>query len=339
MRKRKVLVLVHQDLVPPEKFTFGKNESAPFKTEYDVVSNLKKLKHDVEVLGVLGDLDLVRKKIDEYKPDIVFNLLEEFDEKIDFDQHIVSYLELKKVPYTGCNPRGLTLARDKALSKKILSYHRIPVPKFAVFPKGQKIKVKKDMPFPMIVKSLVEEASMGISQASVVSNEEDLKKRVDYIHKALDTDAIVEEYIKGREFYVGVFGNKRLKLLPIWELVLENLPDGQRKFATSRVKWNEEYRKKYGIKSKPAASLSDADQKRIFDVVKKTYKNLGLTGYARIDIRFSDEGKVYVIEANPNPGIAYGEEFTESAEKLGMSYQNVLNEILKLGLNWYKSRS
>jgi D-alanine-D-alanine ligase len=248
-------------------------------------------------------------------------------------------LELKRIPYTGCNPRGLTLARDKALSKKILSYHRIPVPKFYVFPKNQKTKVKKHTKFPLIVKSLTEEASLGISQASIVHNEEDLISRVEFIHQSLDTDAIVEQYIEGREFYVGVLGNKRLNLLPVWELKLDNMPDSSYAIATERVKWSEEYRKKYGIKSVQAPNLAEEDIKLIQNYCKKAYRTLGLNGYARIDLRFTENKKVYILEANPNPGVAYGEEFPDSAEKIGLSYEKMLEKIISLGLSWYRNRN
>ena len=338
MSKLKVLVLVHKDLVPPEKFTSKDLLTADWKTEYDVITTLSDKGHTVKALGVLGDLEPIRQALEEFKPHIVFNLMEEFDGNNTYDQHIVSYLELKRVPYTGCNPRGLTLARDKALSKKILTYHRITVPRFAVFPKNQKIRVKKELQFPLIVKSLTEEASMGISQASVVNNEESLKERVQFIHESLDTDAIAEQYIKGREFYVGILGNKRLQILPVWELSFQKMPETKKKFATSKVKWNEQYRDKYGIKSLKAPSLEKEEIKKIQNICKKTYKALGLNGYARIDLRYTEDKKIYVLEANPNPGIAYGEEFPDSAEDIGMAYEDVVSKIVSLGLSWYQSR-
>jgi D-alanine-D-alanine ligase len=287
---------------------------------------------------VYGDLELIRKTLNEFQPNIVFNLLEEFDGNNTFDQHVVSYLELKKVPYTGCNPRGLTLARDKALSKKILTYHRIPVPKFFVFPKNQIVKEKKNFTYPMIVKSLTEEASLGISQASVVNHFDPLKERVKFIHSNIDTDAIAEQYIEGRELYVGILGNRRLQVLPIWELRFDNLPTESKKFATSRVKWNEDYRKKYGIRSLQAVELDESERSRIKDLCKKAYRALGLNGYARIDLRYTQDKKIYIIEANPNPGVAYGEEFPESAEAENLTYEDAISKIISLGISWYKYR-
>ena len=169
-----------------------------------------------------------------------------------------SHLELLKLPYTGCNPRGLLLARDKSLSKKLLAYHRIPVPEFEVFRIGRPIRRPKRLAFPLIVKSLTQEASIGISQASVVDSDEKLKERVAFIHESIGTAAIVEQYIEGRELYVGILGNQTLQALPVWELFFTNMPEGAKRIATDRVKWSVKYQKKYGIDSGPAKDLPDA---------------------------------------------------------------------------------
>ena len=340
MKKLRVIVLLHPDLMPPLDYEPEPEviSEADWITEYDVITTLKKLGHEVLPLGLSEDLSLLRKAIEEFKPNLVFNLLEEFAGNPDYDQHVVSYLELKGIPYTGCNPRGLTLARDKALSKKILKYHRIQVPKFYVFEKNRAVKMKSDYPFPMIVKSLTEEASKGISQASVVNDYEKLKERVQYIHQSLDTDAIAEEYIEGRELYVAILGNKRIKILPIWELSLQDLPDGQHRLATERVKWSKKYREKHKIESQQAVQLTDEEREAVRSCCKRAYKALGLSGYARIDIRFTNGGKVYILEANPNPGIAYGDEFPEAAEAEGLSYDDMIAKIVSLGLSWYQHR-
>src|SRR5690606_19560 len=156
-------------------------------------------------------------EVENFKPDIVFNLLEEFHGETLYAQNVVSLLELLRVPYTGCNPRGQMLARGKDLSKKLLKYHRVPVPAFAVFPIGRKVRRPGRLKFPLIVKSLSEDASRGIAQASVVDSDEKLNERVAFIHKRIKTAAIAEEYIDGREIYVGVIGNDRLQVLPVWE--------------------------------------------------------------------------------------------------------------------------
>jgi len=330
----RVVALVHRHLIPPEKVEEGIDiTSAPWRTEYDVVSTLTAMGHEVRVLGVHDDLGEIRRLAEEWKPHIAFNLLEGFDDITIFDQNVVSHLELLKLSYTGCNPRGLLLARDKSLSKKLLAYHRIPVPEFEVCRIGRPIRRPKRLPFPLIVKSLTQEASIGISQASVVDSDEKLKERVAFIHESIGTAAIVERYIEGRELYVGILGNQALQALPVWELFFTNMPDGAKRIATDRVKWSVKYQKKYGIDS-GAADLPDGKAEGVQHICKRAFRALELSGYARIDLRLDEAGNVWVLEANPNPQIAKGEDFAASAAKIGLSYETVLQRILNLGLRW-----
>ncbi len=193
---------------------------------------------------------MVRKTIDEAKPHIAFNLLEEFHGVAVFDQHIAAYLELMKLPYTGCNPRGLMLAHDKPLSKKILSYHRILTPHFLVFERGQTIRLRHRYPYPLLVKSAIEEASLGISNKSIVRDRGcNCGSGSSMCMEELKTDALVEEYIEGRELYVGVLGNRRLQTFPVWEMIFKNLPDDVPNIATRRVKWDAAYQKKLGVET------------------------------------------------------------------------------------------
>jgi D-alanine-D-alanine ligase len=333
--KLRILALVHRHLIPPDTIPEGTDiVSAPWRTEYDVITTLRGLGHDVQALGVHDDLGDIRRAKEEWKPNIAFNLLEGFDDVTIFDQNVVSHLELLKLPYTGCNPRGLLLARDKSLSKKLLAYHRIPVPEFEVCRIGRPVKVSKRLSYPLIVKSLTQEASIGISQASVVDSPEKLKERVLFIHESIGTAAIVEQYVEGRELYVGIIGNQVLQSLPVWELYFTNMPEGAKRIATDRVKWSVKYQKKYGIDSGPAKELSEAVCEKIQHVCKRTYRALEMSGYARIDLRLDESGKVWVIEANPNPQIAKGEDFADSAEKAGISYESLLQRIVNLGLRW-----
>ncbi|MFQ5801338.1 MAG: D-alanine--D-alanine ligase [Candidatus Methylomirabilales bacterium] len=338
MSKLRILALMHEALVPPDDPKGVDLATAEWKTEYDVVTTLREMGHEVQAIGVRGDLRVIRKTIDEWKPHIAFNLLEEFDGVAVYDQNVVAYLELLRTPYTGCNPRGLMLARDKALAKKILSYHRISVPEFAVFPIGRAVKRRKGLSFPLIVKSVSQEASLGISQASIVDNDEKLQERVAFIHKSVGTDAIVERYIDGREMYVGILGNMRLQVLPVWELSLRGMPDEGWPIATARVKWSLDYRKKHDITSGEAQGLPEGMPARIQNLAKRVYRILNLNGYARIDLRLDSTGKVYVLEANPNPEIAYGEDFAESAKKAGIAYEALLQRVLNLGLRWRPDR-
>ena len=333
--KLRVLALVHRHLIPPEKVEEGTDiTSEPWRTEYDVISTLRGLGHEVQPLGVHDDLGEIRRLVTEWKPQIAFNLLEAFDDVTIFDQNVISYLELLKLPYTGCNPRGLLLARDKSLSKKLLAYHRIAVPEFEVFRIGRPIRRPKRLEFPLIVKSLTQEASIGISQASVVESDEKLKERVTFIHESIGTTAIAEQYVDGRELYVGIIGNQTLQALPVWELFFTNMPEGAKRIATDRVKWSVKYQKKYGIDSGAAKDLPEGAAEKIQHICKRAYRALELSGYARIDLRLDEAGRVWLLEANPNPQIARGEDFTDSAEKVGIGYEAVLQRILNLGLRW-----
>jgi D-alanine-D-alanine ligase len=264
--------------------------------------------------------------------------MEAFHEVGTFDQNVVSYLELLRLPYTGCNPRGMLLARDKALSKKLLQYHRIPVPDFMMVARGRKPRLPKRLKFPLIVKSLTQEASIGISQASVVDDETKLRERITFIHDSIATDAIVEQYVDGRELYCGVVGNQRVQVLPVWEMTFANMPEGQRRIATERVKWSAKYQAKVGIATGQASTLGPVVSAHVQHISKRVYKVLELSGYARIDLRLDTQGRVYVLEANPNPQIARAEDFAESAAKAGLSYPTLMQRILMTGMRWEPER-
>lgn len=338
MRRLRVLALVHDHLVPPDDTAGIDVREAEWKMEYDVIETLRERGHEVRVLGIHDDLTGIRESAEAFRPHVVFNLLEAFAGVTTFDQNVVSYLELLRLQYTGCNPRGLVLARDKALSKTVLAYHRIPVPDFTVVRRGRRAVLSKRLRFPLIVKSLFFEASVGISQASVVENEEQLARRVQFVHDSLGTAAIVERFIEGRELYVGVLGNARLEILPIWEMSFAKMSDNRWWIATERVKWSTKYQKTHGI-STDAADLDPALADRIRNIARRTYRALDLNGYARIDLRLTDKGRVAVLEANPNPNLAYGEDFAESAEKVGASYERLLEKIMALGLRWVSART
>src|SRR5436853_3884533 len=276
VNKLRVLALVHRHLVPPAAIEEGTDiTAAPWRTEYDVISTLTAIGHEVQVLGVHDDLGEIRRLVTEWKPHIAFNLLEGFDDVVIFDQNVVSHLELLKLPYTGCNPRGLVLARDKSLSKKLLAYHRIPVPEFDVVRIGRPVRRPKRLSFPLIVKSLTQEASIGISQASVVDTDEKLKERVQFVHDSIRTAAIVEQYVEGRELYVGILGNQALQALPVWELFFTNMPADARRIATDRVKWSATYQKQYGTESGPARQLPEAVCEKNQHVGQPAYRALG----------------------------------------------------------------
>ena len=329
---------MHDYMVPPKDASGHDLATVNWKTEYDVTRTLEQMGHTLLQLGIKDDLGVIRKRIEEDKPHVVFNLLEHFHEVSGFDSHVVSYLELLRVPYTGCNPRGLILARDKSISKTLLASHRVPVPASAVVPVGRKVRRPKQLVFPLIVKSLTQDASIGISQASVVEDDEKLRERVEFVHSSVGTDAIIEQFIEGRELYVGILGNVRLTVFPVWELQLDAMPDDAHRIATERVKWSPKYQKKYRIRSGEVRDLPAATLDRIRHVCRRVYRILSMSGYGRIDLRLGADGRFWVIEANPNPQIAFGEDFAESAEHAGVSYPDLLQRIINTGLQWRPER-
>ena len=332
MKRLRILALMHPQLVPPDSLE-GQTEKDinTWKTEFDVVHSLRELGHEVQPLGVQYELLPIRDAVEQFKPHVVFNLLEEFHGEVLYDQNVVSLLELLKVSYTGCNPRGMIISRGKALSKKLLAYHRIRVPDFAVFPIGRKVKRPPRLVFPLIVKSLIEHASVGIAQASVVDSDEKLTERVRFIHERVGTDAIAEQFIEGRELYVSVIGNERLAAYPAWELVAEKRADDAPLIATAKVKHDIEYQARHGIDIR-AADLVREQAAKLAHVAKRIYKILELTGYARIDFRLGGDGQFYFLEANPNPEIAEREEFASAAKAAGVSYPMLLQRIVSLGM-------
>jgi len=336
MKRLRILVLMHPDFMPPDSSEgYSAREINEWKTEYDVVSTLRTAGHDVRPLGVQEEIKPVREAIEGFKPHVVFNLLEQFHHEPVYDQHIPSYLELMRIPYTGCNPRGLILARGKDLSKTLVHYRRIAVPDFAVFPMRRKVKRPPRLALPLIVKSLNEDGSIAISQASIVDTDEKLAERVAFIHERVGSAAIAEQYIEGRELYVGVLGNTRLQVLPVWELKFGTM--GGQQIATEKVKHDVGYQERVGIVDGPAKNLAPELYARIQRTAKRIYRTLGLDGYARIDFRLAADGTLYFIEANPNPEIAKNQEFATAAKHDGLDYPELLHRILALGISRAKA--
>jgi D-alanine-D-alanine ligase len=338
MRRLRILVLMHSHLVPPaETDGLSRKDLSMFEMELAVLKTLREMGHEVVELGVDEELRPIRQNITEFKPHIAFNILNYFHNVTAYDSHVVSYLELLKQPYTGCNPRGIVLAGDKALSKKILTYHRIPCPQFQVFAQGTRRKhLPSKLSWPVIVKSSVEHGSTGIAQKSVVHDEQQLAERVEFIHRSIGTDAIVEQYIDGREVTVSILGNERLQVFPVWELWFENLPKGAEAIATSRLKLDVDYADKIGARIGPARDLTEEQISTIRHVARRAYRALDLSGFARIDLRLDQQNRPYVIEANCNPDLTPVEDFAESARSAGVDYAQLLQRIINLGIG-YKS--
>jgi len=333
MKRLRVLVVTQEDLIPPESAgEVEDRDHQPWRTEYDVLEALHELGHEARILGVSHDLAAIREAVEEWHPDIVFNLLIEFHDIGAFQVHVASYFELLKLPYTGCNPRGLLLARDKALCKKILGWHRIPTPSFAVCRLGRRVRLPRKLRFPLIVKSVDEDASLGVSQASIVAAPEELAERVAFVHANVGTDALAEEYVEGRELTIGVLGNERLTTFPVWEMFFENLPKSSHPIATARAKWDAAYQLEAGIMTGRAEELPPGVEDKLARTAKRIYRALGLSGFARMDVRLDEAGKLWIIEANPNPDLTRIEDFAQSADWAGVPYPDLIQRILNLGL-------
>jgi D-alanine-D-alanine ligase len=337
VKRYRILLMVHEQLVPPEDIEgLSEKEIDVFRSEYNVYSTLYNLGHDVRVLGISDRLTQLRKTVKEWKPHLVFNLLQEFSGLTSYEHHVVAYLEMIRQPYTGCNPRGLMLSRDKVLTKQLLAWHRIATPAFHLFPFGARFTEprKGKLGFPLFVKSATEDASVGIAQASIVEDMRQLRERVEFIHERVQSDALVEEYIEGREFYIGVLGNKRLTTLPIWEIDFGTLAEKRSGVATSRVKWDRAYQAKHGIKTGAAKGLSKAEADQLARLAKRIYRALHMCGFARMDLRMRQDGQVFLLEANANPDLTRGEDFAESAAAGGISYDKLISRIVGLGMSY-----
>jgi D-alanine-D-alanine ligase len=315
-----------QDLGPELK-------TADWKTEAAVLAALNELGYPHEHVAIFDDLDLLRQKLQTFSPDVIFNLADQFRNNRAFDQHIVSFLAMSDLAFTGCGSTGLTLCKHKGISKKILSYHRIHTPDFVIIPRGKRIARPKRLQFPLLVKPLKEEASYGIAQASFVETDEQFRERVGFLHQHTDNDVIAEEYIEGRELYVSLIGNHRLQVFPIRELVFREVPPDEPKIATYRAKWDDAYRERWGLENRFAEGLEPALVRHIEAVCKRIYHLLTIDGYARLDLRLNARNELYFIEANPNPILAPDEDFAQSARKAGLAYPQLIDRIARLGLH------
>ncbi|MGH8131492.1 MAG: D-alanine--D-alanine ligase family protein [Steroidobacteraceae bacterium] len=335
MQKCRILVLVHESLVPPESLAgVGERAADEYRTEFDVVSCLRESGHDVRPIGIGDSLTELRATIHEWKPQVCFNLLEEFGGIVTYDQHVVAYLELLRQSYTGCNPRGMMLSRDKVLSKQILAYHRIPTPHFAVFRRGGAIRIPRELRYPLFVKSATEDASLGISQASIVEDASRLRERIEFIHQHTESNALVEEYVDGRELYVGVLGNERIRTLTPWEFIFGELKSGRSAIATRKAKWDRAYQARHGITSGKAENLPPGLAERLDRMARRVYRALHMTGYARIDFRVRGDGTPFVLEANANPNLEKEEDFADAALHDGIAYPGLLQRLISLGRSY-----
>ncbi|MGH7852139.1 MAG: D-alanine--D-alanine ligase family protein [Candidatus Binatia bacterium] len=333
-KRHKVLVLFDTAGTPPADQDFTKEmKTDDWAAEAHVIEALKKLGHEVRTIGVWDEPGMIIDEIKANPPDIVFNLTEHFNAVSAYDRNVAGLLEMMGVPYTGSSPTGLTLCKNKGMAKELLAYHKIRVPNFAIFSPGATIKKPPHLKFPLFIKPAEEEASYGISQDSFVENDEALEERIRFIHERMNQTALAEEYIEGREIYVSLIGNERLQVFPLREVIFTQVPEDQPKFSTFKAKWDDAYRKRWGIQNVFAEPFSDGVVQRMARICKAVYRALRIRGYGRIDLRVTPEGDIVILEANPNPNLDRDDEFAQSAIKGGLTYERMIQRILRLALS------
>ena len=298
------------------------------ETEADVLACLQRLGHEVETLAVFDDVVAIIEKLKVFAPDVVFNLTESFRSDRAQEPNVPALLELMKVRYTGARPEGLLVCKDKALAKKVLAYHRVRVPHFVISPESRPLKRLRRFVYPAFVKPVGEESSDGISKASFARSEEEALERSHFIHEKFQCDALIEEYIEGRELYLSVLGNRKLTVFPPREIFFNQVPDDEPKFATFKAKWDDVYRKKWGIQNGPARELPPALEEKLARLARKVYRVLKIQGLGRVDVRLTSAGEIVTIEANPNPSLAREDDFAQAAAAGGLEYDVLIQKII-----------
>ena len=261
--------------------------------------------------------------------DLVFNLAESFADDDTADFKIGAYLDLLGRNYTGSGANGMLLAQDKAVAKKIFAFHGILTPVFAKSFRGR-LDFSHDLQFPVIVKPAREDGSIGIEFSAVVTSIRELMERMDWLHANFDSPVLIEEYIEGREMYVGVIGNDMPEALPVVELDLSKLPDGTPRIAAAEVKWGKGTKAYRDTKSAVATDLPEETVLALQQTAVAAYSALELRDYGRVDMRLQPDGRVQVIEVNPNPWLSSRAEFAMAARKSGRTYTRLIEEIVEL---------
>jgi D-alanine-D-alanine ligase len=298
--------------------------------EYQIAHALQERGHEVRLLGVSDDLDYLIRCLGEWKPDLVFNGAEAFRGNEALEYLLPGLLEAEGYRYTGAPPLALQMTRNKAISKKVLAYVGIQVPGFISYRLHEKVEQHPGLRFPLFVKPLQTDGSAGIAQASLVQDMAALADRVAFIQDRFGQGAIAEEFVEGRELYVSVLGNDdSLEILPIIEMVFDKSKTRpEERIATQFAKWDEGYRDRKGIRNVIARPLSKSVRERIHQTCRTAYRALWLRDYARLDLRLSPDGQIWVIEANANPFISYGHDMANAAAKAGMEYSDFIQRIV-----------
>ena len=338
MGKLKVVVLYDRWEEPVEES--ASTEKAPItrtldkkEVEDEVAETLGKLGHDATLHVLDGSLKSLHA-LARMDCDLVFNLAESFAGNDTADYCIAAYLELLNKKFTGSGSHGLLYGQDKAVAKKILEFHGVHTPVFARSFRGR-LDFSHDLEFPVIVKPAREDGSIGIEFSSVVTSIRELMERIDWLHANFDSPVLIEEFVEGREMYVGVLGNENPEALPVVELDLSKLPEGTPRIAGAEVKWGKGTRAYRDTKSAVAEGLPDDTTALLQQTAVAVFQALELRDYARIDMRLRPDGRVAVIEANPNPWLASKAEFAMAARKSGRNYTQLIEEIVDLASGRY----
>ena len=314
-----------------EKKKRGANKRRKKREKHDreeIFEALEKLGHEPTYVVLDGE-DKSLTALARHETDLFFNLVESYAGDDTMEMHVAAYLDLLGRPYTGAGPQGLYLAQDKSVAKKLFHFYGIRTPYFATCYQG-KLDHSQDISFPLIVKPISEDGSLGIDKGAVVGSVKELMERIHYVQEEFNTPALIEEFIEGREIYAGVLGNQNPEVLPLVELDLSRLPEGMPKVAGMEVKWEKDSEAYKVTKSAPVENLDEEIQELLASTALNTYRILKLRDYGRIDMRLTDKGEVYVIEANPNPWLSSNSEFFMAAKKSGRSYADMIEQIIQL---------
>jgi len=299
----------------------------------EIFEALGKLGHEPSYLVVDGT-DPSLLAVARCNADLIFNLTESYAGDDTKDMHLAAYLELLDKPYTGADPHGLYLAQDKSLAKKVFAFHKIRTPFFAVSYKGR-LGHAHDIEFPLIVKPASEDGSIGIDASSVVGSVKELMEKIHYIQAEFDSPALIEEYIEGREIYAAILGEEAPEPLPLVEMDLSKLPNGTPRIASGEVKGEKDSDVYKRARSRVVADLDEKLAAKIQERAVAAYRALKLRDYGRIDLRLTDKGEIYVLEANPNPWLSSGAEFAMAARASGRTYTDMLRDIVDLAMARY----
>ena len=301
--------------------------------EYDqvvpqVARTLRRLGHRVSVLGVHGDVKRLIAGLSRRKPELVFNLMEMFGDNVFGDIPVTGLLDLLGLRYTGSGPGELYLSQDKGLTKKLLAFEDILYPRYAVFSRQAAFETGGNLRMPLFVKPLRSDASLGIGGKSLVHDAVALMERVAFIRKELNDSALAEEYIEGREFYVGILGNRDPLAFPPIEMDFSGLPEGVPRVAGTKAKWDPDSVEYKGTKSILAEDLPDELRARLQKTAVDAARALRVRDYGRVDLRVADTGDIYVLEVNASCYLEKNDEFAMAAKAAGIEYQELIQRIV-----------